>query len=287
MRAAIKFVFVGTSIGLYLLTGLVASIVVRNPIRRRRAQIGSIRFWSIVIGFMMGIRVKVIGSERIVPGKPVFLVSNHVSFLDMMVLSAVAPAGMVTSVEVQETFGLGAIARLGGSLFVERRDRSKLPQEKQQIARVMIDEKLSILVFPEGTSSNAAGVLPFKAALFDCAIYAGVPVQPMVLHYAKINGQVPDQELLDNALYYGEMEFMPQFLRVLALRSLEVEVRILPEISAAGLDPDGPGRKDLSTRTHSLISETYGKLRPTVVASNDQSVSRTHLSSIDRPVTQR
>lgn len=143
---------------------------------------------------------------------------------------------------------------------MERRSRERLPAEKAEIARV-IGTGLSVFVFPEATSSNGDGVIPFKGALFDCAILAQVPVQPIVLRYRRINGRVPDRELLDHAQYYGDHAFLPQFLKLLSLDSLEIELTFLPQVSTSGLSTDGSGRKQLAATTHYLISATYAKLR--------------------------
>lgn len=256
---AIKGLLVGASIAAYLVQCLAITAVVREPLRRRRLQIWTIAFYCRLILVWMRVRVTVRGREHIDRSRPTYLICNHVSYLDVLALSSTWPAAFVTSVEVQMSGFLGAITKSGGCLFVERRNRSRLEEEKREIATVL-QQGDSVFVFPEATSSNADSVLPFKAALFDCAIMAQASVQPIVLHYARINGRKPDRKLLDHALYYGDMEFLPQLLKLLSLRSLEIELHFLPRVETRGLLTDGTGRKELASTTHSLIAGTYGKL---------------------------
>jgi 1-acyl-sn-glycerol-3-phosphate acyltransferase len=150
---------------------------------------------------------------------------------------------------------LGVITKLGGCLFVERRSRERLEAEKKEIAGT-IRKGISVFVFPEATSSGGDGVLPFKTALFDCALLAEVPIQPITLYYSKINGQIPTRFLKDHVCYYGDMEFLPSLFRVLSLKSIEATLLFHPSIDP----PIALDRKALATQTHALISETYGKL---------------------------
>jgi 1-acyl-sn-glycerol-3-phosphate acyltransferase len=250
----------GAIIAAYLSHCAVAAALLREPQRSRRAQVRAIGFWSGLALRLLGVRVVARALSPAESGENApLLVCNHQSYLDVIALSSVRVAAFVTSVEVRMSGLLGVITRLGGCLFVERRSREGLPREKEQIAAVL-RAGVPVFLFPEGTSSDGSGVLPFKTALFDCAILAGSPVQPVVLKYRRINGVAPSRELLDKALYYGEQEFLPQFLALLTLRSVEVELVYLPSISTVGLLTDGTGRKALATTTHSLISETYGSL---------------------------
>lgn len=87
------------------------------------------------------------------------IVANHISYLDVLVLSRVAPLLFVTSTEVRDTPGLGLITRLAGCLFVERRNRSKIKSDSSDI-QAALDSNIPVVLFPEGTSSDGSGVLP-------------------------------------------------------------------------------------------------------------------------------
>lgn len=128
---------------------------------------------------------------------PGLIVSNHLSYIDVLVMARTFPALFITSVEVRHSAGLGQITRLAGCLFVERRSRTGLGQETSSIARVL-QSRTSVVLFPEGTSTNGAEVRPFRAALYQAAIDARVPVHSFHLRY--------DSEKVP---YHGDLEFVP------------------------------------------------------------------------------
>ena len=94
-----------------------------------------------------------------------FMVCNHMSYLDILILSTVRPAVFVTSVEMEKTFFLGDMAKLGGSFFVDRVNRRKMKAEVQALVD-LLEQGFNVFIFPEGTSTNGEGVLPFKKSLF-------------------------------------------------------------------------------------------------------------------------
>ena len=116
------------------------------------------------------------------------MVCNHMSYLDILFLSAGEPTVFVTSVEMKETPFLGACSELGGSYFVERRNRNQIPQEIRDLAQLMRDG-FHVFVFPEATSTNGMGILPFKKSMFKAAVEAEMDVLPICLRYEEVNGE--------------------------------------------------------------------------------------------------
>lgn len=279
LRAAIKLPVVVGLIATYLAQCALIVLLVRSPIRRRRAQLHSIAFYSRVMMWVFGARVEIReGAERLKrKGEPTFLVSNHLSYFDVLVLSSQWPSAFVTSVEVQRSAGLGWIVKLGGCLFVERRSRERLEAEKREIADV-IQQGISVFVFPEATSTDGevGSMIPFKGALFDCAILAGVPVQPITLNYIRVDGEVPTREMEDRIYYYGEMNFLPQLIKLCRCKSIVASLTLHAPLVTAGAD-----RKKLAQNCFSIISESYAKVRA------NEGISRTHASPIDRPLAQQ
>lgn len=261
-RIIIKGIALVTMIGVYFVECFWGALFLKDEFKRRRYQIHAIARSSRRVGWVLGLRVRVQGAG--LPGKPgtrppVFLVSNHLSFLDVIALSPIWPAAFVTSVEVQLSGFLGWIASAGGCLFVERRNRARLEEEKKEIARVL-KQGHSVFVFPESTSTDGTSVIPFKAALFDSAILAGARIQPISLRYTRINGRFPDPVLLDHVLYYGDHDFLPQMLKMLSLRSIEATADFLSPVDASGEVGDGAQRKKLANDAHSSILDRYAKL---------------------------
>jgi len=118
---------------------------------------------------------------------------------------------------------------------------------------------LTILVFPEGTSSNGEGVLPFKKAIFSSPILAETPILPITLRYTSVNKQPFSPENCDLVTWHSDMTFVDHFWGVLNLKGFEVEVVINPPLVENPIDKDNvfPQAKELSVKAHDVIEKTY------------------------------
>lgn len=202
---------------------------------------------------VLGIDVTIHGREKLpVRRKVRFIVSNHLSSLDILVLLSLVPAVFVTSVELKNGWLTGMIARCGGSLFVERRSAASLKKEIDDISRVL-RKGFTVVVFPEGTTSNGERVMPFKNSLFDAAIKSSVKILPLCLRYRKVNAEDVTGQNRDSIFYYGGETFVRHALKVLSLKSIEVEVTALDTIPAHGHG----SRKQLAASAHHAISAAY------------------------------
>jgi 1-acyl-sn-glycerol-3-phosphate acyltransferase len=204
--------------------------------------------FSRLVLWLLGVRVRVKHRERLHEGARL-IAANHVSYLDILVIAAACPAVFVTSVELGRTPLLGLLARLGGSLFVERRKAWGLKKEIALVARVL-GEGLPVVLFAEGTTSNGERVRPFKNSLFEAAIAAGADVLPLCLRYTRINGEAVSPHNRDSVFYYGGASFFRHFPRLLSLRSVDVDLEpqklLRPGTKAS--------RKGLASKAHEAVS---------------------------------
>jgi 1-acyl-sn-glycerol-3-phosphate acyltransferase len=253
MRTLLKVL--GT-IPLLILYILVTGIIRLLPVGRKAKQLCAIRtasgFARIVL-LLIGIRVHVKHRERLhksVHGR--LFVSNHLSYIDVLVVSALAPSIFITSVELKNTALLGTLARLSGSIFVERRSPSGLKREIGDITSAL-GRGLPVALFPEGTTSNGDRVHPFKNSLFDAAIRTRADIIPICFRYYRLNNERLTPENRDLVFYYGGMTFLKHFLRLLSLKSIDVEVLPLKAIKVHPLQ----SRKDLAAETYEAISKEY------------------------------
>jgi 1-acyl-sn-glycerol-3-phosphate acyltransferase len=202
---------------------------------------------------VLDIGMTVHGREKLpVRGKTRLIVSNHLSSLDILVLLSLVPSVFVTSVELKNRLLTGMIARCGGSIFVERRSVASLKKEISEISRVL-KEGFTVVVFPEGTTSNGECVMPFKNSLFDAAIKSAAKILPLSLHYRKVNSEEVTVQNRDSVFYYGGETFVRHAFRVLSLKSIEVEVTALETIPVHGQT----SRKQLAAAAHRAISAAY------------------------------
>jgi len=257
MAYAMRTLFKGLGIiPLLLLYVFVSGIIRLIPVDRKTKRIVAIRTasgFARIILILFGVRVHVKHRERLnKTGDGRLIVSNHLSYIDVLVISALAPSVFITSVELKNTALLGTLARLSGSIFVERRRPSGLKREIGDIA-FALGQGLPVALFPEGTTSNGDRVQPFKNSLFDAAVLTRADIVPICLRYIRVNDERLTPENRDLVFYYGGVTFLKHFLRFLSLRSVAVEVIPLKAIKVQPLQ----SRKDLAAETYKAISAAY------------------------------
>jgi lyso-ornithine lipid O-acyltransferase len=150
-------------------------------------------FYHGLVCRILGVRITIIGGQADVT--PLLIVSNHVSWLDISVLTAVAPVVFAAKREVASWPMFGLLARLQRSVFVDRERRQKTRDVNRQIARRLVGGD-AVLLFAEGTSSDGNRVLTFRTALIgaarDAVAQAGhvecVWIQPLSIAYTSVHG---------------------------------------------------------------------------------------------------
>ena len=194
---------------------------------------------------LVGIRLNVEG--EVAEEQGVLLISNHVSWLDIAVLSAVAPVSFVAKQEVASWPFVSWLAKLQRSVFVDRDRRNEVGDKANEIL-----ERLAagdhIVLFAEGTSSDGNGVVPFKTALFAAAKPPGGPLmgkvsaQTLALTYTKIYGLPLCRRGRHVIAWYGDMDMASHAWRLLGLGPIDAHIRIGPPVP---LD-EFPDRKALA-----------------------------------------
>jgi lyso-ornithine lipid O-acyltransferase len=144
-------------------------------------------------------------------------VSNHLTYLDILVYGAARPFLFVAKSEVRRWPVLGTLAALGGTVFVDRSRSLNVAEAGRQIEQGLRGG-IPVLLFPEGTSSDGRSVLPFRPPLFDPAIRAGVCVTAAAIRYHA------DDAAEDHVTYWGDMVFLPHLFRTLCVRGLAAEI---------------------------------------------------------------
>jgi lyso-ornithine lipid O-acyltransferase len=254
IRALVKIAGTLILFILYLLASLIACLL---PVRARTRRVwmtGLVSFFAGLLLRLYGVRVTASGSKKFFEPHHLghLVVANHLSYVDVLVIASLAPAVFVTSVELRNTLLLGQLARLSGSLFVERRKASGLRQEIDAITAVL-NQGFSVVLFPEGTTFNGDRVHPFKQSLLDAAVKAKCGILPVCLRYQRVNDRPLSAASRDLVLYYGGISFFRHFPRFLTLRSVEVRISVLTPIIAKADE----SRKHLAERAHEAISAEY------------------------------
>lgn len=179
--------------------------------------------------WLLGVRVHVSG--EIPHDRPVLLISNHISWLDIIVLSTLAPLHFIAKREVADWPFFGWLAKLQRTLFVDRDRRSTVKATAHEIAeRLKAGERM--VLFAEGTSSDGNQILPFKSALIGAAALAaeeegdGADVQTLALAYTRIHGLPMGRVARTHVAWYGDMEMLSHVWGLLRQGPVDAHVRI-------------------------------------------------------------
>ena len=170
---------------------------------------------------LFGIRIRVIGA--LTHGRGTLLLANHTSWLDIVIFSAVAPISFVAKSEVGSWPFFGTLARLQRTVFVTRAKRSETGATRDAIRERLLKGD-TLVLFPEGTSSDGNGVLPFKSALLGAADAGAITVQPVSTAYTGIHGIPMGRENRPLFAWYGDMDLVPHLWEALKAGPLDVVV---------------------------------------------------------------
>ena len=215
----------------------------------------SIRFarnYHAVLCRLIGLKVQVVGTPA--PGPSVLFVSNHSSWLDVLVLGSVLEAAFVAKAEVGQWPIAGTIATLGRTIFVSR-TRGATGKEAEEI-RERLTSGGSIILFPEGTSNDGTRVLPFRSSFLAVASDAQ-QVQPVSLVYDRLGGLPACRRDRPLFAWYGDMDIASHFWRI--ARRSGARATVLLHHPA---DPKAfPDRKVLTAAASDVVAEGAALLR--------------------------
>ncbi|MFC0433081.1 1-acyl-sn-glycerol-3-phosphate acyltransferase [Kutzneria buriramensis] len=230
-----------------LLSGLL--VVAAKPVLRGNTR-HAVRRWFACLVRAFGVRIELHGDPKFqaTPGRGVLVVSNHVSWLDSLVLDAVQPMAMVAKSDIKGWPVLGGLISAAGSVFIDRERLTRLPETVSDLTAAL-RAGLAIGANPEGTTWCGISSGRFRPALFQSALDAGVPVRPVALRY-----RVADGTTARPAAFVGPEDLVTSMRRALRLRGLVVEVHVLPEIAPGRAE----NRRDLAGLAEAAVSEALG-----------------------------
>ena len=226
---------------LHLLHGLVIVLLLwrRLDMAARHARV---RWWAGKMLGVLGARLQAEGAPH--PG-PLLLVSNHVSWLDILAIHAVCPqARFVSKADVGHWPLIGRLVGAAGTLFIERERKRDAMRVVHQMAEAL-QRRETVAVFPEGTTGDGHALLPFHANLLQAAIATGTPVQPVVLRFSDAQAAVSPA-----AAYVGDTTLLDSVWAVVNAQGLVARVTLLPAQGSRHLD-----RRALAERLRSEIAE--------------------------------
>ncbi|MBN0042873.1 1-acyl-sn-glycerol-3-phosphate acyltransferase [Streptomyces actuosus] len=206
-----------TAVLALLLTGIALS-----PLGHRIPAVAT-RHWCRWIVRAAGVRVRITGAAARNGG--LLLVANHISWLDIPLLAAVRPARMLAKAEIRHWPVAGPLAARGGALFIDRDRLRALPDTVARVAAVLRSGG-AVAVFPEGSTWCGRAQGRFRSAVFQAALDAGAPVQPVRLRYRLTGGAGSTA-----AAFVGDDSLPASVWRVVSARGLVADVEVCTVIT--------------------------------------------------------
>ncbi len=221
-----------------------------------RGRVAFARFYWRTFCRLIGLSVHLVGEQTRNGGRRIVYVSNHSSWLDIPVLGGVLEACFIAKAEVGAWPVIRTIARLGRTEFVSRR-KSRTSVENQAI-RERLAAGDDLILFPEGTTSDGARVLPFRSSFFAVAEGPEPPIlQPISVVYDRLDGLPALRSTRPLFAWYGDMEIGPHFWRLAQHHGLRASV-----ILHAPVDPlSFPDRKLLARSLWQVVAASAAELR--------------------------
>lgn len=236
--------FTLTSYLFYLIFyGILRMLRIRfEPLRNRY-----MKFWAKGMSFILNIRTVTIGKA---PDPPFFLVSNHLSYIDIVTLNLNLKCTFVAKKEVRKWPVLGFMVAKTGVIFVDRSRKRDVKRVNSLISNSM-NAYQGVVVFPEGTTSGGTGILPFRAPLLEFPASENIPVHYASLRYEtdEEGGDLPAER---SVCFYGGRDALHKHVMMLAgNRKINCTVRF------SDSPVSNPIRKELAIELQKKVSSIF------------------------------
>ena len=213
--------------------------------------------WARGMSRIIGMDLEIQGE---VPTDRGLIITNHLSYIDIIALWTAVPGLFVAKQEVARWPFIGLFARSTGSLFIDR-DRASDAHRSISIMAEAIEEGNQVILFAEGTTSMGAEVLPLKPSLLEAAIRTGTAVSCGDIYYEVEEGRTPAHLSI---CWWGDMTFYDHLYALFRLPSFKARLEFYEEPIRA------KNRKVLAAEVHGRISENF---RPVVRDAGEQAAA--------------
>jgi 1-acyl-sn-glycerol-3-phosphate acyltransferase len=246
------------------------AVAIGGPSSMKVAQL-----WQRFACFLIGIRVTVTGAPA--KDRPLLLLSNHNSWLDIPVLASVAPVSFIAKSEVATWPVVSFLARAQRTVFVDRNSRHATGAQADEVAGRLSKGDI-IVLFAEGTSSDGNKVLPFRSALVGAAQRAigddgAATVQPVAVAYRKMLGLPLGRQHRPLVAWYGGTDLLPHLKRVLSQGGIDVHVVFGPARKLSARDDRKAVTQEAGALVRRLVAALNGGRSPSEVLDEKQVIA--------------
>lgn len=211
--------------------------------------------WS--LGMIAGVRVAVKGKENIPRLGGYLLISNHLTYLDGVVLGSIFAVIYLSKKAIKKWPGINWMASVSGTIFVDRERKSASPKSVDDIA-LRLRQGANVLLFPEGTSTNGDRLKEFQSVFFAAPLTTRSLIVPVVIRYRRVNDEPVTHRNRERIYWWGQIPFQRHLYQLLQMKSVEVEVAVLPSIATEKFQNSSLGRKELTRYAYDIINAEHG-----------------------------
>lgn len=205
------------TVAVYAVLRFGLAVTRRSSRRRARWQALMLHRWARIVAFILGLRID---ASCNAPAAPFLLVSNHLSYVDVIVFASQLHCVFVAKKDVESWPIIGTLCRSAGTIFIDRRNRRDLARVNDEIGQALEDGCGAIL-FAEGTSTDGISVLPFRSSLLEAAAIRVFPVSYAAVSY-RVLADDPPASL--SVCWWGDMTFGSHFAELLRLKRIQATV---------------------------------------------------------------
>ena len=235
-------------VGMFVVAG--TELVVKRPATREQRADWLHRFCARAIAGM-GIEIDVVGSF---PERGA-VISNHLSYLDIVVFAALHPCVFVSKVEIQSWPVVGWMTTMSGTVYVARGHGGSAMRARQGMQEV-VDAGLPVVFFPEGTTSDGSRLLKFHSGLLGQVMEGGAPVTAAYVRYSFGVENGPGVSVANDVCYWGDRDMLQHVFKFLGLRGVRAEVRFAERPIA--FTSDGLHRKHAAVEAQAAVAGLKG-----------------------------
>ena len=223
------------------------------PEKKMHLRARGMRWWARAGCFILGIHVTSSGSYK--PNDVFFIVSNHCSYLDILIIGTIMPSVFVSKSEVASWIFLGRMVKLAGTVFVNRESKTAAVGVLKAI-KERLESGISVVVFPEGTTNDGITIRDFKSTFFKAPIDSKVPILPLSIIYSHIDCMPVTAGTIDAVAWHSDMQFVPHFWNLLGFSRIDARIHFNPPLYHFAGD-----RKTLSSCVFGKVKEGYNIMR--------------------------
>ncbi|MBL7130123.1 MAG: 1-acyl-sn-glycerol-3-phosphate acyltransferase [Candidatus Omnitrophica bacterium] len=216
------------------------------------------RIFARSLRVISGARVVVEGKSNIPATTGNLIISNHLTYLDGVVIGSIFPVIYLSKKEIKNWPLIGWMTSVSGTIFIDRKRRDESHKYVDEIAKKLRD-RINVLLFPEGTSTNGECIRDFQSVFFEAPLSSRSYILPITIHYTKINNEPITKSNRDKICWYGQIPFRKHIWQLLQQRSVEAIVNIHPIIDINKLENSSLGRKELARHAYQIINKEYFK----------------------------